>query len=157
MNKDWFIFCEDCHLGPFSERQIRDLYLDGKINDEVMLWAQGEKDWRSLREINSFDNLFIYKADKSISGGKISSNVLKKELEILFINNRRDEKKNNLDLKSRPKIKRKIIYKRKRKSISNIPFPLKTIFISVNVVILFVFLFDHYQEKKKFDQLPTLF
>lgn len=48
MNKVWFIFRGDHHLGPFSVREILRMYEEGKINGQTLLWAEGDSGWKAL-------------------------------------------------------------------------------------------------------------
>lgn len=49
MNKVWFVFRGDHHLGPFSPREIMLLYEEGKITADTPLWCEGDNGWRALR------------------------------------------------------------------------------------------------------------
>ncbi len=48
MNKVWFIFRGDHHLGPFSAREILRMYEEGKITGQTLLWAEGDSGWKAL-------------------------------------------------------------------------------------------------------------
>ncbi len=48
MNKVWFIFRGDHHLGPFSVREILRMYEEGKITGQTLLWAEGDSGWKAL-------------------------------------------------------------------------------------------------------------
>lgn len=49
MNKVWFIFRGDHHLGPFSPREIMRMHMDGKIADDTLLWCEGDPGWRAFK------------------------------------------------------------------------------------------------------------
>lgn len=49
MNKVWFIFRGDHHLGPFSPREILRMHVDGKITDDTLLWCEGDPGWRAFK------------------------------------------------------------------------------------------------------------
>ena len=81
MKESWFILCDDHHLGPFDEKQIRQLYLDGKIDEQIKLWKKGEKSWKGLKDFYSFDNLFVFKSETKTHSNSSSLEILKKTLE----------------------------------------------------------------------------
>ncbi|PIK16115.1 GYF domain-containing protein [Halobacteriovorax sp. JY17] len=54
MEKTWFIFQSDHHLGPFSTEEVREMLQNGKVDDEVPLWKEGVDDWYPLKEFQEF-------------------------------------------------------------------------------------------------------
>ncbi|ATH08314.1 hypothetical protein BIY24_10245 [Halobacteriovorax marinus] len=54
MEKTWFIFQSDHHLGPFTTDEILQMLQNGRIDEEVPLWKEGEEDWRPLGEFEQF-------------------------------------------------------------------------------------------------------
>ncbi|WP_372656274.1 DUF4339 domain-containing protein, partial [Halobacteriovorax sp.] len=54
MDKTWFIFQSDHHLGPFSTVEVLEMLDSGKIDDEVPLWKEGVDNWRPLKEFEEF-------------------------------------------------------------------------------------------------------
>ena len=45
MQKDWFIFEVDHHIGPFSAEEVLKMHGEGRISDKTMLWKEGHKEW----------------------------------------------------------------------------------------------------------------
>jgi hypothetical protein len=54
MEKSWFIFQEDHHLGPFSTSEIQELLEQEKINYQAPLWKEGIDDWYPLEHYSDF-------------------------------------------------------------------------------------------------------
>jgi len=58
MEKIWFIFEKDHHLGPFSTEDIEELYKNGHIGADAQLWKESVSDWISLKNLVEFSFLF---------------------------------------------------------------------------------------------------
>lgn len=54
MEKNWFILDEGHHKGPFSSPEVVDLFVNGKVLEDDLLWKDGEDDWQAL---TAFDEL----------------------------------------------------------------------------------------------------
>lgn len=54
MEKSWFIFQDDHHLGPFSTSEIRELLDQNEISRQAPLWKEGIDDWYPLEHYSDF-------------------------------------------------------------------------------------------------------
>lgn len=54
MEKTWFIFQSDHHLGPFSTQEIFELLNNEKIDEQTPLWREGVEDWYPLSRFEEF-------------------------------------------------------------------------------------------------------
>lgn len=54
MEKSWFIFQQDHHLGPFSTLEIEQMLEEGKIDRQIPLWKEGIDDWYPLDQFDDF-------------------------------------------------------------------------------------------------------
>ena len=59
MEKTWFIFQEDHHLGPFSTSEIQELLEQEKISLQVPLWKEGIDDWYPLEHYTDFTETVV--------------------------------------------------------------------------------------------------
>lgn len=51
MDRVWFVFVGDHHLGPFTAVDLESLFTQNKIGPQTLVWREGEEDWRSLHEV----------------------------------------------------------------------------------------------------------
>ncbi len=58
MEKIWFVFEKDHHLGPFSSEDIEGLFKDGHLGLDSQLWKESVNDWVSLSEVGEFSHLY---------------------------------------------------------------------------------------------------
>ncbi|OUR99938.1 hypothetical protein A9Q84_02600 [Halobacteriovorax marinus] len=56
MEKSWFIFQQDHHLGPFSTFEIEQMLEAGKIDRQIPLWREGIDDWYPLDQFDDFNH-----------------------------------------------------------------------------------------------------
>lgn len=54
MDKTWFIFQFDHHLGPFSTEEVLEMLDSGKIDEDVPLWKEGVENWCPLKDFEEF-------------------------------------------------------------------------------------------------------
>ena len=52
MNRHWYIYKKDHHLGPFTVMNLRELYLQGSILGAQQLWREGDPGWLALKDYN---------------------------------------------------------------------------------------------------------
>jgi len=72
MNKVWFVFIGQHHIGPFSKEEVHELYLKGEVKDSSLVWKEGHKDWQPLFKTEEF--LFIFETPiKSFSVDELST------------------------------------------------------------------------------------
>ena len=90
MEKQWFILVKDHHHGPLSEEDIRLLLSKNKIDDRMMLWTHGEKNWMNLEDINK-KYLFLRK-EKTTSAS--FTHTIEKAVEETFQQNSENVRKN---------------------------------------------------------------
>lgn len=65
MNKEWFIFKNTHHLGPFTVEEIEAFFRAGEINGNTLIWKEGIEKWEQLSRIDTFDYLFTADEKKS--------------------------------------------------------------------------------------------
>lgn len=51
MNKEWFIFKNTHHLGPFTLKEIEDFFRSGEINELSLVWKEGTEKWEALAKV----------------------------------------------------------------------------------------------------------
>ena len=51
MNKEWFIFKGTHHLGPFTLKEMEDLFRTGEINELSLVWKEGAEKWEALAKV----------------------------------------------------------------------------------------------------------
>lgn len=61
MNKEWFVFKNTHHLGPFSEIEIAEFYKNKEIYSESLIWKEGNAKWEPLKKIENFKHLIEVK------------------------------------------------------------------------------------------------
>lgn len=59
MNKVWFVFIQNHHLGPFHLKDIEKMLLEGKIDGKSMLWREGQSGWMPLAQIKELEMLLL--------------------------------------------------------------------------------------------------
>ena len=47
----WYYLDDDDRVGPVGAAQMRDLWHQGRIDDETLVWTRSMEDWRPLRDI----------------------------------------------------------------------------------------------------------
>lgn len=60
INSDWFYIENDKKIGPLSESEILNLFKNGKLTKETLVWTKGQSEWMKAGQIESFqfdDNL----------------------------------------------------------------------------------------------------
>lgn len=55
--RQWFIFAEDRHFGPYAENYLVVLLKRGALGRDAYLWSAGLADWKPILEVEDF---FIY-------------------------------------------------------------------------------------------------
>jgi len=60
MEKNWFILQGDQHKGPFSSPEIVDLFVNGKVSQEDLLWRDGEDDWHPLADFSELTTMIKF-------------------------------------------------------------------------------------------------
>lgn len=63
MEKSWFIFEGDHHLGPFSLEEIVEMYQEDRVSQDVMVWKAGNKSWLPISQCPAFSDYIQEKAD----------------------------------------------------------------------------------------------
>jgi hypothetical protein len=66
MNSEWFIFKGTHHIGPFTKREIESMLKRGDLNDNTLVWKEGEAKWDTLKASEHFQYLFLPEIPKSI-------------------------------------------------------------------------------------------
>lgn len=56
MDKLWYIFKKDHHLGPFSLQNLRELYQRGTLGKNDQIWTEGQESWRPL---SAYKNVIV--------------------------------------------------------------------------------------------------
>lgn len=51
MDENWFIFKGDHHLGPFTMERIVSMYQSHQLNENVLLWKEGQDGWKAFKNI----------------------------------------------------------------------------------------------------------
>ena len=59
MNKEWFVFKDTFHLGPFTTEEIANFYQSKEISPQTLLWREGAKKWEPLSKIEVFNFIFL--------------------------------------------------------------------------------------------------
>ena len=62
MEKQWFVFKNDHHEGPYSEEYILREYRQGRLKDTSLVWEERLENWSPLRDQPFFQKLF-YKSE----------------------------------------------------------------------------------------------
>ena len=55
IEKNWFVFRDDHHLGPFSKQDLIHLLDKNEMGENELIWAEGEFKWRPLKEVAIFE------------------------------------------------------------------------------------------------------
>ena len=58
IERDWYVLKNNCHVGPFSEKDILYLLKKKKINESGYIWREGKKNWQQLKDIEEFSSSF---------------------------------------------------------------------------------------------------
>jgi len=64
MKKEWFIFKGTQHHGPFSIEEIAELYSNGELKAQSLVWKEGLAKWEPLAKSEFFQFLFV-KVDRA--------------------------------------------------------------------------------------------
>mgnify|MGYP000947039046 CR=1 FL=1 len=63
MNKIWFVFQRDHHIGPYSQEEIGKLFVEGRVGGQSLLWREGLAEWLYLKDIPEFLELLKSKEE----------------------------------------------------------------------------------------------
>jgi hypothetical protein len=58
MNSEWFLFKGTHHIGPFSSKEIEEMYKRGEIKNTILVWKEGEVNWEPMIKVSAFKYLF---------------------------------------------------------------------------------------------------
>lgn len=64
MNRHWYIYKKDHHLGPFTVLNLRDLYLQGSILGDQQLWREGDPGWQPLKDYEGIRYILAIEDEK---------------------------------------------------------------------------------------------
>jgi hypothetical protein len=71
MQKDWFLFRNDHHEGPFSTEMVIEKFKLGELNSRELIWSEGQRHWAPLEDHPNFSFLFHDDVERtSISEGE---------------------------------------------------------------------------------------
>lgn len=56
---DWYIVFEEKPSGPFSEKEIKKMLMEGLITKESLVWCTGMSDWQKAECTPSILKLFL--------------------------------------------------------------------------------------------------
>lgn len=48
----WYVYIDSAHTGPFSWSEIKNMHSTNKINEQTLVWREGQDDWLPLFEID---------------------------------------------------------------------------------------------------------
>lgn len=63
--RQWFVFSEDRHFGPYAENYLAVLLKRGAIGREAYLWSAGIEDWKPILQIEDFIIYHDFLSEKS--------------------------------------------------------------------------------------------
>lgn len=66
MNKEWFIFKGTHHLGPYSLKEMEDLYRAKELSAQSLIWKEGSEKWEALAKTSEFKFLMQKEALPSL-------------------------------------------------------------------------------------------
>lgn len=53
MNKEWFVLIDGYHKGPFSLKELEDMYRQKSLAPETMIWREGNASWSEIQKVMS--------------------------------------------------------------------------------------------------------
>ncbi|MBT7611279.1 MAG: DUF4339 domain-containing protein [Bacteriovoracaceae bacterium] len=69
MEEVWFIFKGDHHLGPFSLEKVIAMYQAHELNENVLVWKEGNKPWTAFKDIPELEQALkevLYQKDHGV-------------------------------------------------------------------------------------------
>lgn len=57
MKKEWYIFINSGHIGPYSLIEMKAFYDKRDIKENTMIWREGMKEWLPLKKVDLFTQL----------------------------------------------------------------------------------------------------
>jgi len=82
LHKEWFYTADNQQtgnfekLGPFSFKEIHQLYEEGKINESTRFWAQGIDGWKPMLEIPQMKWVLIAKGNPLLNETELAIQIL---------------------------------------------------------------------------------
>ncbi len=64
MNKFWYIYRKDHHLGPFTIMNLRELYQQGSLLPGEQIWREGDEGWCALNEYRNLEEILKIKDEQ---------------------------------------------------------------------------------------------
>jgi hypothetical protein len=61
--RNWFIFQEDHHIGPFSQEEIMSKIMLTQLNRDHLIWKEGSEDWLPVQDWPEFIPLYPVASD----------------------------------------------------------------------------------------------
>lgn len=110
-NRDWYVFRDQKHFGPFTYEDITDFISEGQILSNHHIWRPGFKSWRRINKIQEFSSYSIVGSEnKNFSDIEFEKNLDLSIEDQVF----KDDVVNNIKISKLPPLELEKIKKYKR-------------------------------------------